>query len=598
MAGPLTAKKAINRGNIIRDATIRDFSGGWNEIDNDLNLSTKYSKVLKNLQLQVDGSIGVRFGTKLFADTSVYLDKILNMEYYSGHIIAVGSNGKIVRINSVGEVILIWDDTWAATLPGSPSGWSSGLTVVNFAVFNGFLVVVNGVNKPLMINTGLTVTYLNDLATGSNLNAPITRYVRAHSRYLVFAGDLLAPSVLYITSIDTIGTFYGDPAPNDGVNVDLSSRVPSGEVEITGLGRYRDQLVVSFNDVLIPGTLGIYDASGNHVPTFDDALEEHGSISHRAIHNLGDDMLFADNVGVPSISRALFTGSLRPQRESSLIDPAIQRQINKVDTIEGLLRHVFAVYDSIQGNYMLFIPSHADAEYSTETKGFIYKKQKELKIAAWSEFIDWNWSCATKSALKRVFFAKDANVYLYGDRTDPFYADYIGEQETFDDGETFTDQLGWTPVGDINTSGVPIRFEWELPWTDAGERFLKKASKYVNLDTVGTGRFKLQMFTDNIYKDKLSPGETFTDGTIFTDGTGWDVDTYIPILEMEFTGGDSEGYGGDPFGNYYGSGRPTAFEGLYAWTMQHKISKFRIIGETMAELRFISITHAYTLGSA
>ena len=98
----------INRTNQMLDATVRDFSGGWNVVDNDLNLANKFSKVLENMQLGVDGANEVRPGTVLFADTNEYLDTIINCEYYSGHIIAVGSNGKIVRINSDGVVNEIW----------------------------------------------------------------------------------------------------------------------------------------------------------------------------------------------------------------------------------------------------------------------------------------------------------------------------------------------------------------------------------------------------------------------------------------------------------------------------------------------------------
>ena len=55
------------RSERLLDTTIRDFSGGWNVVDNDLNMKTKFARVLQNLQLGEDGSIEVRQGTKLFA---------------------------------------------------------------------------------------------------------------------------------------------------------------------------------------------------------------------------------------------------------------------------------------------------------------------------------------------------------------------------------------------------------------------------------------------------------------------------------------------------------------------------------------------------
>ena len=123
------------RQNLMLDATIRDFSGGWNVVDNDLNLDTKFAKILENMQRGIDGANGVRPGTELFAETSEYLDEIINCEYYNNFIVAVGRNGKIVRVDSNGVVVEIWSDDWADNLAGNPSGWST-TTFASFAVFS------------------------------------------------------------------------------------------------------------------------------------------------------------------------------------------------------------------------------------------------------------------------------------------------------------------------------------------------------------------------------------------------------------------------------------------------------------------------------
>jgi len=110
----------VTRQNLLLDATIRDFSGGWNVVDNDLNLDTKFSKILENMQRGIDGSNSVRPGTELFAETEEHLDEIINCEYYSNYIVCVGANGKVVRVDGAGTVDLIWDDNFASSLSGSP----------------------------------------------------------------------------------------------------------------------------------------------------------------------------------------------------------------------------------------------------------------------------------------------------------------------------------------------------------------------------------------------------------------------------------------------------------------------------------------------
>jgi len=108
------------RVNVLSDFTIRDFSGGWNAVDSDLNLSSKFSKRLINMHRSVDGGNEVRPGTKLFADCSDVLDEIVHVEYFSAHIIAIGKNGKIVAIDANGKVSQLWSDERASKLPGNP----------------------------------------------------------------------------------------------------------------------------------------------------------------------------------------------------------------------------------------------------------------------------------------------------------------------------------------------------------------------------------------------------------------------------------------------------------------------------------------------
>jgi hypothetical protein len=599
--GPTGRSSQVQRSNYLLDATIRDFSGGWNVVDNDLNLDTKFSKILENMQRGIDGSNAIRPGTRLFADTEDHLDEIVNCEYYNNYVVAVGENGKIVRIDGAGTVTLIWDDNFASSLSGSPDGWSA-TSFVSFAQFNGELILCNGVNKPLIIDSSMTVSYLQDLADLTNANTPIARFVVAHGRYLVMAGSLTAgeESILYISATDVSGTWVGDSAPNDAVNVDLGSRVPSGSAAIKGLSRFRNKLMVYFEDALLPGTLGGFTESV-HIPVFDDAIENVGTLSHRVIQNIGEDMFVADTSGITNVKRALFTGNIQSERASQLIAPAYLDAVGKIGTIAALEDRVWSLWDSQSNNYMVFFPDTDVAANITETRCFVYKKNSKLKIESWQDWRNWNFRSGCRSALKRIFLTEGTQVFILGEdhqSGDRIFKDYENDQEMWDDNTPWDDYTGWTPVADDADSGIPIKFEWELPWSDNNERFLTKASRYINFDTEGDNRFTCQMFTDNNFVDRNDLGEDWQEDELkWDDGLGWDVDAYDPALEMVFEGGDAPGFGNDEFGEDFGGGRPTRLEKLIAWTARYKIEKFRILGDATKELKFISITLAYLKGS-
>jgi hypothetical protein len=599
------SRTPIRRANLLLDATVRDFSGGWNVVDNDLNLDTRFAKKISNMQRGLDGSLSIRPGTRLFADCKDYLDDIVNQWYYNGAIVVVGLNGKIVKVDANGKVDLLFDDDVAKSLPGAPSGWST-TEFCTFAVSNSNLTIHNGVNKPLLIPLSFTPTFLNDPATGSNANTPIGRYAITHGRFLIIAGIDGTPDRLAISSSDTSGVFVGDPAPNDAVNINLGSRVPEGDDAIIGLGRFRDKLVVTFEDVIIVGSVGAFTGTV-HVPVFDDAIENHGSISHRTIQRIGEDMIFADTVGVNSVRRALFTGEVQPGRLSDLIDPEIQFDLGLISKTKTFRDKVFSAYDSYSKNYMLFVPNSDNN--ITETRCFVFKKNAKLKIESWQEYRGWNFSSATRSVLKRMFFSRGTEIFILGDElNDRIYKDFVGSEEMWTDELPFTDGRGFSPVADDEDSGVTISFLWELPWSDAKNRFNVKTSKYLGFDTTGEQEFTVEMFIDNIYADRSNLGETFLEDDLpFDDGYGFiggvssslnpgQLDVLDPALSLQFIGGDSIGFGLDKFGSLFGGGRPTSDQKLYEWPATYKIQKMRLSGDGRKELQIVSMTLAYLLG--
>lgn len=580
-----------------KTTTVREFTGGWNTVDNEFNMSPRYARILRNAIRQPDGTIGPRWGTEWFASIeSLGIGKIINIEYYATYIVGATDQGNLFAVDGQGTIFEIWNSDIAASLPSAPIGWSA-CSFVSFTPFKGQLVACNGIDKPLIINHNLSVTYLADAATGSNVNTPIGRYaagaVGDTYGYLVIAGDPLEPSMLHIGAADALGTFFGDPAPNDSVQFDLGPKVVAGDPTIKGLRFFRDRLIVGFNECVLAVQLGVYNTDNDHTPQVTDVIEGFGCVSHRTMFPVKEDIYVAANTGAHYITRAKLSSSLVGEESSELIQPELQRALQPLSeaTLED---RVFAVQNHNEDQWMLFIPNDDNDERTTESKGFVYVVGRE---GAWSEMRDWNWRAGCRTLQNNIFFASDYDIYRYGNESNPLYRDYIDDQETWTDGTKFTDSTGWTPTTD--DSGIGISWVWELPWADFDQRMTLKRAMFLGLDASGSGSFTVNMFIDDVYFDPDDVGEAWTDGTVFTDDLGWrrEQPLLAPALSQTFIGGSQGGFGQDAFGNLFGGGLRTNTPKLYRWPARFKIAKLRFEGDTMAPLRIAAFSITYTLGS-
>jgi hypothetical protein len=539
-------------------STVRSFEGGLNVTDTDLNMSPKYAKVLDNLERNIDGSLAVRPGT-LFLAALPNTANIVNCYYFINNVITVQTNGDIYKTDGAGS------STHMLITGTNP--WPTGITEVNFTIFNSDLIICNGRDKPLIISGAplsanyMQLQFLIDLGTTSNVNTPIGKYVTAHAQYTCIAGIASEPSSIYISQKGTSGTYFSDPAPNDAIVIDLGPRVSLGSATITGMVAYRDKLLVTFERGVLPVNLGVYaPAIGTspavHTPTDDGFIEEFGCLTHRSLVSVGDDTFYNDNVGVNSINRVNVFNTLRPVRASHLIDPLITTVIQQL-TPEQIGQYVFAVYDLRNFRYMLFVPVF-EGSTLVESVCFSYTHIPALKIEAWARLRGWRWQAACRTSLQNVIFAGDNKLYAYD------FADQTSAVDLRND-----------PA--VNGgAGNPISFEWELPWADFKKRMDIKQTRYIAMDTQGTAAFTVEAYVDNIFNYNGIPA---------------------PMLSMNFLAGDIGGYGNMPYGNSpYGGGRRSSDERLYAWTTKFKLLKLRILGTTRSKLKFISISLAYLHG--
>lgn len=572
-------------------ATISDFSGGLNLVDNDVTMKTKYATVLKNVERDIDGSMGLRFGTAFKYDvTGVVTGTIVDFAYFRQSMIVVTTTGQICRVNEAGSIIKIWDDAIAALLPGAPDGWNTGFASVSFHEFKGSLLIHNGQDKPLIVDKNFDVEYLNDPSTGSNINVPTGKYGTTVGNYAVIAGIASATGDVYISNTGTSGVWVGDPDPNDGISMALGAYAPQTTGDIIGLGSFRNTLFVFFEGALVILELGVFE-EGKHTPKVQDTILENGIINNRTKVATKTDFIFADMLGVFSALRNSF-GLMETKLASELIDPAYQ----VTSPFEADERtKAFSVLNRNENRFMIFMPDGDDMlVWSMSFK-------EGIKQPAWSRYEGWSFTAAAATEKGRVFFAKGTKLYQYGNSVFPdeeFSADFVGEYDSvwttttayvvgdrvLEDGVVYIALLDHTAdvfADDLDADrwtvyeGEDIEFDWELPWSDIGKRANKKGMRYIQADTEGTATFNIDVFVDKYYKN--------------VDGE------YDPAVTMRFVGGSSGGYGN--LDQPYGGGRRMGDERPWGLPSDFKIIKLRVRGTTKKPLRVFTITLFYLTGT-
>lgn len=441
-------------------STIREFDGGWNVVDHELNLTPKFSVQQDNIMRGPDGSQQVRYGTELnfdfmydetagmaWTDEAVTIDttldskavrvnktahglkdgelvtitnlsaavggidgshlsgerairwitanifditadsaatstvsaaartisgsgrrfvlpsRIINGTWFQGYLTVVSETGQIARVDYDGNQERIWDRELSAALSGAPNGWSVGLELVTFSQFGGRLHVYNGVDKPLEIDynrdPGIAIVqYLADPSTGSNADVPAAQFAVNNAGYHALAGTDDNPTRLDLSAKLTSSVFATNPIPDDAVDIDMSKVTNTVDPVIRGLGVLRDKLIVAFNDAVSIGVLGTYTDT-LHEPSFKDQVSNHGTVSHRSIVSLGDDMFMCDRSGVPSLAQSQLSNAFVPERVSDLIEPELYKNLSRLE--EATLRNkVFAVFNPRERQYMLFMPKYEE----------------------------------------------------------------------------------------------------------------------------------------------------------------------------------------------------------------------------------------------
>lgn len=603
MVAAFRKRKGARPASKLESTTLRGFGGGWNSIDEDLSMPPKYQVELINFHRTSSGSQAVRYGSVFNADIkNVRNSPIVDGYYFNGRNVVVTESGNVLTVNETGTTITeIWSASIAAGLPGSPAAWGPTVTMVSFVPFKNTLVIHNGKDKPIVIDSTFTVKYLQDLGTGSNVNVPIGKYGCVAANYHCVSGIPGSPTEIILSSQGTSGVFPGDPDPNDAISIDVGAYAPEGAAAIRGIAGFRTFLLVFLQSVVIQIKLGKHDDAGNHVPEFPDTLPQFGLLGSRCIVTIENDILFSGLSGLASARRNMYSpDSMDSDYLSSVVSPSYRRAMGLL-TDPQQLQDVFAVYDKLNNDYLIFLPN---------MDVFCYTFNTRLKMHAWSLLrktvpFQAGWT----SILGRLYVSYGTKIFLKGNGTfagEDFHADRINDRD-----RAYAPSVAWVAgnlVLDTTTQeiwkclvsymgssqpsfaverelnpekweqyfGVPINIAFELPWIDGKDPTKLKQLRYVSIATKGDAEFTVKTYVDNLYKD--------VDGNVI----------YDPALSMVFIGNDAYGYGFDD--DPYGMGRKSRDPRLMGFPVKFKTVKFRIEGSVLKKLELVNLSFLFAVG--
>lgn len=540
MRALITGNTNYRRQAVIKEATVKDFSGGLDLSDDDLNIDSKSAKVLTNMYRSRDGRLRLRYGVQQVVDAGALLSgNIIALQYFAGCMIAGTDAGEIAAfpVNGAGTNVKLW--------PTGVTGknWNGPTTQINFAQAQGQMLIVNGVDKPLRLKGDFSIDFLGDAGNAnSNVNTPITPYIVTCDNFVVMAGQPSFTSKLFIGAKGATGTFSGDLAPNDGTTFDVGGSISHGDNIIVGLAALNNYLFVAFETSTVVVQLGEYNGTA-HVPTIFDVYDTYGAISQKTMSLVDKELWYCDQTGVLNIQRNQIGTTFIPNRVSTPVDPVLLKHLSVARNL-GKIRSAFALYNRVSSQYLLFVP----ADSGLTKHAWISTRYNPQEPPAWSLFENMNYSCGDVSSIGKLYLCTNKFMYLYGDLNNEVFSD----------------------------NGAAISFDWEMPWSVFSNYDKIKKMKAVRVYTRGSAAFTLQLFVDGIYKKPNG--------------------SYDPTAAIEFVAADVGGYGNETGNDPYGGGRSAGDPRI--WKMDGKFiqGKFRVSGSTTSDMQVVGMSISYTVG--
>jgi hypothetical protein len=288
----------------MRTFSFFDNTGGMNQQVNDLLLQSNQAEEITNLHAVSSGRwSGSNVGyTPVNATALGNGEPVQSLYEYTTvagvtHTIAVCGTQLLAIEKGSGQSGVIYTGLSASSMP------------MTFTTFNGLLIGTNGSNPPIQWNgldAASILTGWPPVIPGISVGNPSISDVFANR--LVFSGDALNPSVVYLSALESSGNF----TPTTGATSAGAIQVSPGDGQrITALKTLflpleNEEVLVIFKETATylltgqdPGTFTLQNLSG-----------EFGAVSHRSITQVGNDLMVLSKEGITAISTATTQGNL------------------------------------------------------------------------------------------------------------------------------------------------------------------------------------------------------------------------------------------------------------------------------------------------
>ena len=620
--------------------TLRDFSGGLNVIDADLNVSTKYSRVEENIYTASDGSKKIRYGYSLFNKLSglpltVRELNLLNVIDVNGNIVITDTNHGLIT----GHKITI--SGIVGTIGGISESLINGVHIIERVDANSYKIKVDAVstieryinefvvtfdNKNI-IGRIVNMTYFQDNLIVVSSSGQVIAVDGDKNSLVIFNNDIAVkigalkgwsttdfacleifngqltiwngfdkPLVVDLTNLTRPCQFLSDPATNSNANV------PICKYAVT-INHY----MVAFGDPLHPDRIHISmkDACGvwHGDADSDGVYVDLGKIVSCNNMNIKGGFRFRDNIVVAFDSRCVI-GTLGTYVE---VTDATTREVTKVhepsfeDVIDGIgtisHRSMSTLSDKGVMCDIVGVPCLKTSVFSNklspERLSTLVDPLMQESLQIISELSSENYIFSILDVKKYHYMLFIPNSNTYGDITETLC--YVYSFSPNNKNPT------WTLFRGFNFDCGCVSSLRSVFFAKNDEIFLYGSEENKIYDDNGKD---IDFIWESAWSDLGSRANIKKLKYLKLDSTGTSrfvfdfyVDgfydkkytiTYEPELSTEFVGGSKSGFG--TADNTFGGGRRTSDERLYAFPSKFNICKFSIHGKTKLPLNIISIT--------